>query len=230
MRCETSAAEQDLIHERADSSQTVSAIENKAESFSKRLEGAENKFAALQISCAGYVGMFNMLLKENKVLQYEMDNADNEARNGNSKNSSGHLRQLKEGKGMLSLHSSLRICSSGGGLGTDCFDLCQGSTTEKQYNLQQSVMLLREPLHSDGKLPVIRLSQSCLKAGELTPPSTHFFCLQCKMQFFNLAFSNNLCKLPQSFCGAASYVWDEMELFKGCCDSCMDGKHPQSDK
>lgn len=105
----SSAAEQDLIHERLDSSQTVSAIENKAESFSKRLEGAENKFAGLQISCAGYVGMFNMLLKENKVLQYKIDKVDNESRNRNSKNSSAGLRKLKQGKGMFSLHSGLRI-------------------------------------------------------------------------------------------------------------------------
>lgn len=48
----TGASEQGLIHERADSSQTGPATEN-----SKRLEGAENKFAGLQISCAGYVGM-----------------------------------------------------------------------------------------------------------------------------------------------------------------------------
>lgn len=94
----SSAAEQDLIHERLDSSQTVSAIENKAEPFSKRLEGAENKFAALQISCAGYVGMLNMLLKENKVLQYKIDNVDNEARNENSKNGSTHLKKTKQGK------------------------------------------------------------------------------------------------------------------------------------
>lgn len=100
--CETSsAAEQALGHERRDSSQTVSAIENKVESFSKRLEGAENKFAGLQISCAGYVGMFNMLLKENKVLQYKIDKVDNEARNGNSKNSSAHLRKPKQGRGYL---------------------------------------------------------------------------------------------------------------------------------
>lgn len=110
IRCETSsAAEQDLIHERLDSSQSVSAIENKAESFSKRLEGAENKFAGLQISCAGYVGMFNMLLKENKVLQYKIDKVDNEARNRNSKNSSAGLRKPKQGKGMFPLHSGLRI-------------------------------------------------------------------------------------------------------------------------
>lgn len=132
IRCETSsAAEQDLIHERLDSSQIVSAIENKAESFSKRLEGAENKFAGLQISCAGYVGMLNTLLKENKVLQYKIDKVDNEARNRNSKNSSTCLRKLKQGKGMFSLHSGRRIYSTGGGLGADCFDLCQRSTTEK---------------------------------------------------------------------------------------------------
>lgn len=130
--CETSsAAEQDLIHERLNSSQTVSPIENKAKSFSKGLEGAENKFAGLQISCAGYVGMFNMLLKENKVLQYKIDKVDNEARNGNSKNSSARLRKLRQGKGMFSLHSGLRICSTEGGLGADCFDLYQRSIMEK---------------------------------------------------------------------------------------------------
>lgn len=82
IRFETShVPAQDLIHERLDSSQTVSAIENKAESFSKRLVGAENKFVGLQISCAGHVGMFNTVLKENKVLQYKIDKVDNKARN-----------------------------------------------------------------------------------------------------------------------------------------------------
>lgn len=139
IRCESSsAAEQDLIHERLDSAQTGSAIENKAEPFSKRLEGAENKFAGLQISCAGYIGMFNMLLKENKVLRYKIDKVDNEARNGNSKNSSARLRKPKQGKGMFSLHSGLRICSIEGGLGADCFDLCQRTITEKSNIFCQS--------------------------------------------------------------------------------------------
>lgn len=75
--------------------------------------------------------MFNTLLKENKVLQYKIDKVDNEARNGNSKNSSARLRKPKQGKGMLSLHSGLRICSTKGGLGADCFDLLQRSITEK---------------------------------------------------------------------------------------------------
>ncbi|EOB01704.1 hypothetical protein Anapl_07209 [Anas platyrhynchos] len=110
--CETSsAAEQALGHERRDSSQTVSAIENKAESFSKRLEGAENKFAGLQISCAGYVGMFNMLLKENKVLRYKIDKADNKARNGNSKNSSTHLRKPKQGRGSVLIFGGIKVPS-----------------------------------------------------------------------------------------------------------------------
>lgn len=167
MRCGTSsAAEQDLVRERLDSSQTASAIENKAESFSKRLEGAENKFAGLQISCAGYVGMFNMLLKENKVLQYKIDKVDNESRNGNSKNSSARLRKQKQGKEMFSLHSGLRICSTKGGLGADGFDLCQRSMQKKQYILQEAVTRCRGPFRPNGKLPEIRISQRWLKAGE----------------------------------------------------------------
>lgn len=86
-------------HERRDSSQPVSAIEHRAEPFAQRLEGAENKFAGLQISCGGYVGMFNMLLKENKVLRYKIDKVDNDTRNGNSKNSSTRLRKAKWGRG-----------------------------------------------------------------------------------------------------------------------------------
>lgn len=62
VRCEASgAAEQGLGHERRDSSQPVSAIEHRAKPFAQRLEGAENKFAGLQISCGGYVGMFNVV-------------------------------------------------------------------------------------------------------------------------------------------------------------------------
>ena len=138
IRCETSsAAEQDLIHERLDSSQIVSAIENKAESFSKRLEGAENKFVGLQISCAGYVGMFNTLLKENKVLQYKIDKVDNEARNRNSENSSTCLRKLKQGKGVFSLHRGLRICTTGGGL--IALISARGVPWKKQSILQESV-------------------------------------------------------------------------------------------
>lgn len=132
VRCETScASQQGLIHGRPDSSQTGSATENKVESFSKRLRGAENKFAGLQISCGGYVGMFKMLFKENKVLQYKIDKVDNEARNRTSKNSSVCLRKPKQGKGMFALHSRLKTCSTGGGLGAGFFDLCQRSTMQK---------------------------------------------------------------------------------------------------
>jgi len=40
-----------------------------------------------------------MLFKENKVLRYKIDKVDNDARNGNSKNSSACLRKVKWGRG-----------------------------------------------------------------------------------------------------------------------------------
>lgn len=102
-----------------------------SKSFSKRLEGAGNKFAGLQISCAGYIGTFKMLFKENKVLQYKIDKADNEARNRISKNSSACLRKRKQVQGMFALHRGRRTCSSGGALGAGFFDLCQRNTMPK---------------------------------------------------------------------------------------------------
>lgn len=40
-----------------------------------------------------------MLFEENKVLRYKIDKVDNDARNGNSKNSSACLRKVKWGRG-----------------------------------------------------------------------------------------------------------------------------------
>lgn len=74
-----------------------------------------------------------MLFKENKVLQYKIDKADNEARNRISKNSSACLRKPKQGKGMFALHSGLRTCSSGGALGA--LICARGAPCRKHYGL-----------------------------------------------------------------------------------------------
>lgn len=75
--------------------------------------------------------MFKMSFKENKVLQCKIDKVDNEARNRISRNSSACLKKPKQGKGMFVLHSGLRTCSTGGGLGAGLFDVCQRSTIQK---------------------------------------------------------------------------------------------------
>lgn len=154
------------------------------ESFSKRLEGAENKFAALQISCAGYVGMFNMLFKENKVLQYKIEKVDNEARNRISKNSSACLSEPKEGKGMFALHSGLRTCGTGAGLGAGFFDLCQRSTMQTAiYSVGVGCPAKAHQWEAPRDWTISKVAQG----GELTP----HFCSQGEIQLLDLVLSNN---------------------------------------